>query len=135
MLPVSPVAGGGAFPTNDTGGQRGRQDPLSTSPPPSCRHSLALPPSLPVARFPSPAPPIFRTALHLRCGDRDRDSGRAKGMGEREQGRSDDGDDARRNERWEEGEDINGGQGRHIESLSLIFAQRGGVNFFCSRGR
>ncbi|CAK9797626.1 hypothetical protein ANTQUA_LOCUS1267 [Anthophora quadrimaculata] len=33
------------------------------------------------------------------------------------------------------GEDINGGQGRHIESLSLIFAQRRCEFFLCSRGR
>lgn len=108
MLPVSPVAGG-AFPINDTGGQRGRQDPLSTS--------LLSPilPAQPYHRPSTPGSPLYphTTALHLRCRDRDSDRGRGVTTATMPGETSDGG-----------GEDINGGQGRHIESLSLIFAQR-----------
>lgn len=54
-----------------------------------------------VPRAPLPPALLYHTALHLRCGDRDRD--RDSESGTWGQGRSDDGDDARRNERWEEG--------------------------------
>lgn len=66
--------------------------------------------------YPPLSPRSPSTALHLRCGDRDRDWDRGRGgvTTATMPGETSDGG----------GEDINGGQGRHIESLSLIFAQR-----------
>ena len=126
MLPVSPVAGG-AFPTNDTGGQRGRQDPLSTSllplilpAQPSVPPSLHPEPPSPSAPPPPPSPtshswPDMRRSYTSDAGDRDSGNDWGRGVTTATMpGETSDGG----------GEDINGGQGRHIESLSLIFAQR-----------
>lgn len=78
---------------------------------PSLSHSSrpTVPPSS------TPGSPLYphTTALHLRCRDRDSDRGRGVTTATMPGETSDGG-----------GEDINGGQGRHIESLSLIFAQR-----------
>ncbi|XP_050484865.1 transcriptional repressor p66-alpha isoform X4 [Bombus huntii] len=77
---------------------------------PSLFHSSR--PTVPPSLYPW-VPSLPTTALHLRCRDRDSDRGRGVTTATMPGETSDGG-----------GEDINGGQGRHIESLSLIFAQR-----------
>lgn len=79
------------------------------------RSTVYFPPPPPLPGQSTSLYPVltFPTTLHLRCRDRDRDRGRGVTTATMPGETSDGG-----------GEDINGGQGRHIESLSLIFAQR-----------